>query len=659
MTRLRARTRFGALAAAATLLCLVASSAANAQQVPPVDTEVVEFTESAPAAGAVVSSVASVDGRVTIEVSVPPEVAGQRLEPDAVGIIVDGNYVVADVQRPPGDELAVVLAVDVSGSTAGAVLDEAKAAASDFVASVPEGTLVGVVSFAAEPVILVEPTSDVAVVQSALVSLAGDGPTALFDGVVTSAQMLASTASRSRVVVVFSDGGDTNSVSTLGEATGASALADASVEVVSLQSSDADPATLAALARDGQVRPVADPGALSEAFVEIGDRLGNRFVVSFDEPAGGFHVVVRGDTGLRHTYVDPVDAGLAAPDSLPRRDLGDRAAVPQLAERPSVVPTVAAVPAAPFGERALPYGLGAVASAVFLAAIVIAWPNPNRKRPSRLSLAGRHKPSPREMTKRLSDLAETGLARSGRKTAIAAMLEQSGSSLRVGEWLVTVLGIAMGVMAFATLAAGPVLGLVAGAFVPLVARTLLKVRVSKTRNEFADQLGSTLQLMASNLRVGHGMLQSIDAVARESEEPTSHEFRRVTGEIRLGRDVGEALRAMADRLDNDDFRWVVQAIEIHRDVGGDLGEVLDNVGATIRDRQRLKGQISALSADGRISAGVMMALPFCVGGLMMFTTPDYLDELTGRTGGQILLAFGAFLMVAGAAWLKSIIKLDF
>ncbi|MCB0992674.1 MAG: type II secretion system F family protein, partial [Acidimicrobiales bacterium] len=556
------------------------------------------------------SSIETVDGRMTLEVSIPPEVAGQRLDPSSVGVIVDGNYVVANVARPRGDDLAVVLAMDVSGSTAGPVLEQAVTAAARFVDSVPEGTLIGVVSFAEQPLVLVQPTSDLSVVQAALASLSGDGPTALFDGLVTSSQVIGTTSATSRVVVVFSDGGDTNSTATLADATAASAAVDASVEVVSLQSTDADPGTLAALAREGQVWSVADPAALSDVFVDIGDRLGNRFVVSFDEPAGGFYVVVRGDNGLRRTYVE-LDEEVTG---LPRSDAGSRAAVPELVNRPSVVPTVAEAPTAMFGDRALPYGLGSVAAAVFLAAIVIAWPNPNRNRPARPMLARRSKPSPREMTRRLSDLAESGLARSGRKNAIASMLEQSGSSLRVGEWLVAVLGVAMGVMAGVTVAAGPVLGLVASAFVPLLARSLLKLKVAKTRNAFADQLGSTLQLMASNLRVGHGMLQSIDAVGRESDEPTSHEFRRVTGEIRLGRDVGDALRAMADRLDNDDFRWVVQAVEIHREVGGDLGEVLDNVGATIRDRQRLKGQIAALSADGRISAGVMMALPFCVGG---------------------------------------------
>ncbi|MCP3938882.1 MAG: VWA domain-containing protein [Actinomycetia bacterium] len=649
----------------AILLPVVLAGSAIAQETP--DTTIEETTiledpilydvDQAPPAGAVVSSVVSEDGVLTIEVSIPPEVAGQRLEPDAVGVIVDGHYVVADVARPPGDQLAVILAVDVSGSTAGAVLDQAIAAAVEFIGSVPEGTLVGVLSFAGEPQVLLELSPDKEAAAAAVSGLVGDGPTALFDGVGAAASMLSATDASSRVVVVFSDGGDTNSVSSLAEATAVAESVDAVVEVVSLQSSDADPATLAAIARKGEVRPVADPSSLSAAFTEIGDRLGNSFIVRFDEPVGGFHVVVRGDSGLRHTRVEPeVESG---PIGLPRADGATNEAVPQLTSRPSIEPVVAQQPVTPFGDRSLPFGLGAIAGGVFLSAIVIAWPHKNRKRPPRPSLGRRGRPAPRNIAKRFADIAESGLDRSGRTNAVASMLEQSGSSLRVGEWIVSVMGFSLGMMSVVTLLAGPVLGLVTAAMVPLFARTHLQMRVTKTRSAFADQLGSTLQLMASNLRVGHGMLQSIDAVSRESEEPTAHEFKRVTGEVRLGRDVSEALRAMAARLDNDDFRWVVQAIEIHREVGGDLGEVLDNVGATIRDRQRLKGQIHALSADGRISAGVMMALPFCVSGLMLFTTPDYLAELTGRTGGQLLLVFGAGLMIVGAAWLKSIIKLDF
>jgi len=256
-------------------------------------------------------------------------------------------------------------------------------------------------------------------------------------------------------------------------------------------------------------------------------------------------------------------------------------------------------------------------------------------------------------------MAEAGLGKGQRLSKLAATLEQAGSRLRPGEFVVAVAAAALGTMMIGTLAAGPKMAALLTVLVVFGSRFWLKRRVKKTRAAFAGQLGQTLQLLASNLRVGHGLMQGIDAVAREADAPTCHEFRRVTGEVRLGRDIAEALRAMVYRLDNDDFRWAVQAIEIHREVGGDLAEVLDNVGATISDRDRLRGQIAALSADGRISAAVMMTLPFCVAGLMLMSTPDYLDELTGRTGGQILLGIGALLMTAGAAWLKAIMRLDF
>ncbi|MDG2261584.1 MAG: type II secretion system F family protein, partial [Actinomycetota bacterium] len=295
------------------------------------------------------------------------------------------------------------------------------------------------------------------------------------------------------------------------------------------------------------------------------------------------------------------------------------------------------------------------------AGIVMSWPTAEaaRKKPKAQKPQLQKKRSARDAAQRLTALADAGLARRDRRSKTAKMLEQAGSALRPGEFVIIVVAVTLAALTVGTLTMGFTMGLMIAVAAVVGSRLWLVRRISQVRAAFADQLGTTLQLLASNLRVGHGLLQGVDALARESEQPTAQEFQRVVGEVRLGRDVGEALGAMAERLGNEDFRWVVQAIEIHREVGGDLGEVLDNVGSTIRDRTRLKGQIHALSADGRISAGVMMALPFCVAGLMLATTPDYLDELTGRTGGQILLGFGAVLMIAGGAWLKSIIKLQF
>jgi tight adherence protein B len=155
------------------------------------------------------------------------------------------------------------------------------------------------------------------------------------------------------------------------------------------------------------------------------------------------------------------------------------------------------------------------------------------------------------------------------------------------------------------------------------------------------------------------LMQAVDAVARDADAPTSEEFGRLVVETRLGRDPADAMRSLADRMGSDDFSWVVQAIEIHREVGGDLAEVLDNVGNTIRERDQLRRQVKTVSAEGRLSGIVLIALPFFIGLWMLVTNPSYIGELTQGLIGWSMLALCAVLMTAGALWIKVLVRLKF
>ena len=202
----------------------------------------------------------------------------------------------------------------------------------------------------------------------------------------------------------------------------------------------------------------------------------------------------------------------------------------------------------------------------------------------------------------------------------------------------------------------PLVGLVLGLAVPLVAKGVLSVLAGRRRRRFSDQMPDTLQILSGTLRAGHGLAQGIQTVGQEAESPTAEEFRRLTIETRLGRDLVEGLNGLADRVGGEDFRWVVQAVEIQRDVGGDLAEVLDTVASTIRDRTRIRRQVSALSAEGRMSAWVLMLLPFGLALVMFVTNPAYLSPLFSSGVGYKLLAVAAALLVAGGLWLRRIVK---
>jgi tight adherence protein B len=241
----------------------------------------------------------------------------------------------------------------------------------------------------------------------------------------------------------------------------------------------------------------------------------------------------------------------------------------------------------------------------------------------------------------------------------AAALERAGVAMSLPDvvLLVGLLGVLSG--AFAGLLLGPWLIVPALALPPVAARLLISFRASRRQARFADQLDDSLQLMASSLRAGHSLLRAMDAVSQEAERPTAEEFARIVNETRVGRDLGDALDELAERMGSDDFSWIAQAIAIHREVGGNLAEVLDAVGNTIRERNAIRRQVKALSAEGKLSAIVLMALPFGIAAFISITNPAYLEHFTRSAIGWGMLALAAVLLVAGGLWLKKMVSIRF
>ncbi|MEO8261206.1 MAG: type II secretion system F family protein [Pseudolysinimonas sp.] len=259
------------------------------------------------------------------------------------------------------------------------------------------------------------------------------------------------------------------------------------------------------------------------------------------------------------------------------------------------------------------------------------------------------------------------------------MLHDTSWYARFGERL-ELAGIAMkpaGVVTLVTVLTaggvivGTVLGLMRGlpwgllfpivfaALVLLGARAVIAHRVAKRRYAFAAQLDDTLQLMASGLRAGHSLPAALDAVANEAESPTAEEFARLLNKNRIGYDLAQAIEECAERMDCDDLAWTAQAVAIHREVGGNLGEVLDHVGETIRERNQIRRQVRTLSAEGRISANVLIALPLAIAGLLAVISPDYIKVFISSPLGGVLIGISLVLFIVGVLWLRQITKIKF
>jgi tight adherence protein B len=193
----------------------------------------------------------------------------------------------------------------------------------------------------------------------------------------------------------------------------------------------------------------------------------------------------------------------------------------------------------------------------------------------------------------------------------------------------------------------------------VVARLLLVHRIDKRRQAFSEQLEGTLQLLASGLRAGHSLQRAVDSVSTDSASPTAEEFTRVVNEHRLGRPLSDAMLAVATRMQSDDLAWTAQAVAIHREVGGNLSEVLDHVAETIRERQQIRRQVATLSSEGRISAIVLMALPVGIALLLSVLSPGYLALFVTTPIGFLLLGVCLVLFIVGSLWLRAITRIRF
>jgi tight adherence protein B len=279
---------------------------------------------------------------------------------------------------------------------------------------------------------------------------------------------------------------------------------------------------------------------------------------------------------------------------------------------------------------------------------------------------GRRRPYDADPPSRLTRLANTTVGALDRFLASRNVrlynreaLENAGVRLSQAEFIVLVIAGAI-VGALVGLVIGvPVVTVLLVLVAPFAGHLVLGFLAGKRRARFDQQLGDTLQLLAGGLRAGHSILRAIDAAAAESQSPTSEEMRRVITETSLGRDLLASLTDTSERMKNEDFVWIAQAIQINREVGGNLAEVLDQVNETIRERSEIKGHIKALAAEGKFSAYILIAMPIGVVLMLMTVNPGYMDAMFTHPLGWAMIAASVVFMTIGSLWMRKIIDLKF
>jgi tight adherence protein B len=327
------------------------------------------------------------------------------------------------------------------------------------------------------------------------------------------------------------------------------------------------------------------------------------------------------------------------------------------------------IAASSFGSStALLVALGAVFVAVFVVAVFLMGARARSKR--RRALAhrlGRPGRGAREEQANTTQWVPESLAQAGHRFAEASgfsarldeRLEMAGLPVLAGEFVaITVLCVLIGGVVAAVFLQNLIFVLVIAGVAGLIPYFWMARAQRKRQQALIDQLADTLSILATSLRAGYSFLQALDTVSKEIGEPSAGEFQRVVAEIRLGRPIDDALTAMAHRIRSDDLKWAVIAINVQRQVGGNLAEVLDIVSGTVRERAYIRRQVNVLSAEGRISVAILSCLPF---GIMLYISvvnAEYIKPLFTTTTGLIMLVGGGLWMALGIFIMTRMVKID-
>jgi Flp pilus assembly protein TadB len=288
---------------------------------------------------------------------------------------------------------------------------------------------------------------------------------------------------------------------------------------------------------------------------------------------------------------------------------------------------------------------------------------------SRVPLARRRPPgrlpdsSLSKVTTSIVGLIERVLRRRGSATFTTG-LELAGVRMAPAAYVLMVVCVAAVLAAIGALLGGltlwsVLLAVLFAAVAPIGSKVLLVFRTGRRRAAFGDQLDDSLSLLAGSLRAGHSLLRAVDSVSQDVESPSKEEFARVVNETRIGRDLGDALNLTAARMRSEDFRWIAEAVAINQEAGGNLSDVLDQAGRTIRERNEIRRQVKALSAEGRMSALVLLALPVGVFLLVSLFRPGYFAPLFTSVLGIAAVVAAVILMIVGSLWMRVAVRVRF
>lgn len=565
---------------------------------------------------------------------------------------------IARIKEPIG----VVIVLDTSGSMIGEPIADAIDAALVFMNEMRSIDEFAVVGFADEVTIYSNFTSNRQKLKEFISEITAEGETSLYDGIFLALdQFNIRKDIKYRYAIVLSDGTDTVSKLTTKDVINKAIDEQVTIFSVALMSYDFNPTDIENISESsgGELLIAANSGELKELYRQISWKIRNQYKISY--------------TSL-WPNTETIKINIIVEES----EL--TSSVKTTYENPFYAPTptkIIKIPKRPFfltifdrwWMKLIIYASIFIGVTLFLYVIILLIIPPSQLLKKRTEFYG-YKPVRKSIEEedeykkggfnRFVYLVSRIAARRGFVELFTLRLERAGMKIRGSEFIsIHIIVLMISSLVIYTFTNNLLLTVVAILLVAISPFIFIKFKASQRIKKFHEQLPDTLQLIGGSLKAGYSFNQALGMVQDETKPPISDEFKRVLSEIRMGSPEKDALDNMAKRINSEHLDWTVMAINVQREVGGNLAEVMEIIASTIRERDRVMNQIKALTAEGRISAYILISLPIVVGMILSILNREYVSLLVTTKLGLIIIAIAFTLMVIGSVWIIKIVRVDY
>ena len=565
------------------------------------------------------------------------------------------------------DPIGVVLLLDTSGSMEGEPIEDAADAALLFMDEMRIIDEFSVVSFADNVIVHSSFTSDRKRLRDSISKIEAKGDTSLFDGIYTASGLFADRSDiKYRYIIVLSDGMDTASSRTIQNTIDKALQEGVSVYSIALLSSEFNPDNIRNISRStgGEMLEAASSSDLKELYKTISKKIINQYKISY-------------------TSLWPNAEDIEISISIGKNEVAGSAVASYVNPYYSPAPEEVIIgPERPFyltlfdqlWMRIAVYAAIFIGLALLLCSFILFIPTRRMTIKESTRLYGykvkdkktegeyRYK---KEGERRgffgwILRIISRAASRRGYIEYFNSRLKRAGMSIRATEFITFhLIGLVASSIAVYYFSRNILLTLFIAALIVFVPFMILNMRTSQRLAKFHEQLPDALQLISGSLKAGYSFNQALKMVVDESKPPVSDEFRRLLSEIRVGLPEKEAMGNVLQRVNSEYLQWIVTAINVQREVGGNLAEVIDTIADTIRERDRVLNRVRALTSEGKLSATILIILPVVVGLMMFFLNREYMSLLFVTRVGLIMLSIAVVLLIVGIVWILRIVNVKY